>query len=293
MSDGVVARRGAVLVTGTDSGIGAACAVLLDRLGYQVFAGVLTQESLHALAKSRGPRITHFVLDVTNPDDIAAAVRTVSGVVGETGLAALVNNAGFAIGGPIENLPLDIMRRQLEVNFLGQMAMTQAFLPLIRAAAGRIINMGSPSGTLVLPFLSPYAASKAAVKAMTESLRLELRPWRIPVSLVEPGRIVTDIWRQSTEDSAALLTQYPADAALRYGDTTRALVRMNTSAGAKGLPPESVAKVVAGAIAARWPRARYYVGMDARILTLAAHIVPTQLRDWVIARALTHFTGSA
>lgn len=291
MPDGKRTLLGSVLITGTDSGIGAACAIHLARVGYQVFAGVLRMPPLASPSDPDPQRITRIVLDVTNEDHIAAAVQTVANVVGESGLVALVNNAGFAIGGPIEYLPLDVVRRQLEVNVIGQMAVTQAFLPLIRAGRGRIINIGSPSGTLVLPFLSPYAASKAAAKAMTEALRLELRPWNIAVSLIEPGRIVTNIWRQSTEDSAALMDQYPEEALRRYGDLTQALVRMNTSAGARGMAPERVAHTVARAIAARRPRPRYYVGMDARLLTLAAHVAPSRLRDSVIATALHRFRG--
>lgn len=281
--------RGAVLITGTDSGIGAACAEHLEELGFRVFAGVLDGAILEARRGAGSERITSVVLNVTKPRDIEAAHALIADSVGGAGLVGLVNNAGYAIGGPLEYLPLEVMGRQFEVNFMGTLAVTRAFLPLIRAGRGRIVNIGSPSGTLVLPFLSPYAASKAALKAMTEALRIELRSSGIPVSLIEPGRVLTEIWRQSTEDSAALLEHYPEEAIQRYRPVMEALARMNTRAGARGLPPGRVAQVVARALTCRRPRARYYVGWDSRLLTLAAHVVPTRLRDRIIAGAITRF----
>jgi NAD(P)-dependent dehydrogenase (short-subunit alcohol dehydrogenase family) len=281
--------RGAVLITGTDSGIGAACAEYLDGLGFRVFAGVLDRTALETKRGTRPARIRPVVLNVAKPEDIESACASITESVGAAGLFGLVNNAGYAIGGPLEYLPIEVMRRQFEVNFFGTLAVTQAFLPLIRAGQGRIINIGSPSGTLVLPFLSPYAASKAAIKAMTEVLRIELRPWNIPVSLIEPGRILTGIWRQSTDDSAALLENYPEEAIQRYRPVMEALVRMNTGAAARGLPPARVAQVVGRVLTCGRPRARYYVGWDSRLLTLAAHVVPTRLRDRVISDAITRF----
>lgn len=142
-------------------------------------------------------RLTPLRLDVTDLDSIVTAVRTVSEAVGEAGLAGLVNNAGIAVPGPIETVPLDLVRRQFEVNVVGQIAVIQAFLPLLRKGRGRIVNMSSIAGVAAVPFLGIYGASKFALEAMTDALRLELRAWGISVSLVEPGAIATRIWNKS------------------------------------------------------------------------------------------------
>ncbi|HEY7923524.1 MAG TPA: SDR family oxidoreductase, partial [Vicinamibacteria bacterium] len=169
------------LVTGASSGIGAACAARLVRSGWRVLAGVRR--------KGDAPEGTEEVqLDVTDAAQIKAAAD------GVEELHALVNNAGIAIAMPLEFVPLDELRHQLEVNVVGQVAVTQAFLPVLRRARGRIVFVGSIAGRSALPFLGPYAASKHALEAIADSLRVELRPWGIHVAIVEPGSIRTPIW---------------------------------------------------------------------------------------------------
>ena len=147
---------------------------------------------------SRGiPAAEPLRLDVTDAGQIAAAAELVANVVGEAGLAGLVNNAGIAVPGPLELLPIDAWRRQLEVNVIGQVAVTQAFLPLLRKGRGRLVNIGSVNGGLAIPYMAPYSASKFALEAITDALRTELRPFGIQVAAVEPGPIHTPIWEKS------------------------------------------------------------------------------------------------
>jgi NAD(P)-dependent dehydrogenase (short-subunit alcohol dehydrogenase family) len=186
-----------VVITGASTGIGAACALALDKLGYRVFAGVRHPADGERLQQQAGPRLMPIRLDVTDAASISAASHTVAAMVGERGLAGLVNNAGIGVAGPIELLPLADWRRQFEVNVFGLIAVTQTFLPLIRTGRGRIINMGSIAGRASMPFMAPYAASKHALEAITDALRLELQPWGIRVALIAPGAIATPIWKNS------------------------------------------------------------------------------------------------
>ena len=170
--------RGAVVITGASTGIGRACALDLDGRGFRVFAGVRKDEDGERLRSER-PSIEPLRIDVTDAGEIAAARDRVSEEVGTAGLAGLVNNAGIAVPGPLEHLPIDEFRRQMEVNLVGQVAVTQAFLPLLRTARGRVVNIGSIGGRVALPMLGPYAASKHAMEGISDSLRRELRPWGI------------------------------------------------------------------------------------------------------------------
>src|SRR5262245_48745637 len=188
------AGRGPVVITGTSTGIGAACAKRLAKGGFSVFAGVRRREHGAALQQHIDGDVTTLIIDITDAASIAAAAETVSAAVGDRGLAGLVNNAGIVKPGPLEFQPLVQLREQLEVNLFGHIATTQAFLPLIRAGAGRIVNVGSIGGRLVLPLHGGYSASKFAIEAVTDAFRLELRQWKIPVSLVDPGGTTSAIF---------------------------------------------------------------------------------------------------
>src|SRR3990172_8450526 len=190
--DGQIQR--CVVITGASTGIGEACALRLDKLGWRVFARVRKEADAERLKNEGSERLTPAFIDVTDEGSIMKAEETVRAVVGEAGLAGLGDNAGVGIHGPLEFLPIEDLRRQLEVNTIGQIAVTQAFLPLIRKGRGRIVNIGSIGGKMATPFLGPYAASKFAMEALTDSLRQELRPWDIHVAIVEPGSIATPIW---------------------------------------------------------------------------------------------------
>ena len=168
-------RSDSVVITGASTGIGAACALALDKLGYRVFAGVRNPADGEQLQRQAGPRLMPIRLDVTDEASIAAAHHTVSAMMGEQGLAGLINNAGIGVVGPIEALPLAGWRRQFDVNLFGLIAVTQAFLPLIRKGQGRIVNMGSIAGRAAMPFMAPYGASKHALVAVTDALRIVLQ----------------------------------------------------------------------------------------------------------------------
>jgi NAD(P)-dependent dehydrogenase (short-subunit alcohol dehydrogenase family) len=277
--------RGSVVITGASTGIGAACALALDRAGFRVFAGVRRAPDGERLRGRASGRLSPVIVDVTDEASIDAAARTVGAAVGEAGLAGLVNNAGIAVAGPLEYLPLADLRHQLDVNVVGQIAVTQAFLPLLRRARGRIVNIGSISGRLATPFLGPYAASKFALEALSDALRGELRPWGLHVSLIEPGSIATPIWSKGEASGQARLLEAPAQAREKYGAAIEALLEASRRTAERGLPPDRVAAVVLHALTARVPKTRYLVGADARVQALV-RLLPDRLRDRLIARAL-------
>jgi NAD(P)-dependent dehydrogenase (short-subunit alcohol dehydrogenase family) len=222
--------RGAVVVTGASKGIGRACAMRLDRQGFRVFAGVRRVADAEALRKEASDRLEPVLVDVTDQAAVTALGEHVARSVGDDGLVGLVNNAGIAVAGPLEFLPPDELRRQLEVNVTGQLAVTQALLPVLRRARGRIVNIGSISGRLALPFTGPYAASKHALEALTDALRIELMPWGIHVSILQPGAIATPIWETSIAAAEAVSDRYPPQAHDYYGKTmerVRAMVADN------------------------------------------------------------------
>ncbi|MGD1157325.1 MAG: SDR family oxidoreductase, partial [Terriglobia bacterium] len=190
-----MADKGAVVITGASTGIGEACALHLDKLGFRVFAGIRKAADAEALRHRASARLVPIRLDVSDETEVEQAARNVTEALRGEGLAGLVNNAGIVVAGMLEFLPLDALRRQLEVNVVGQVAVTQAFLPHLRKARGRIVNIGSVSGLIAGPFSGAYAASKFALEALTDALRVELRPWKIHVSIVEPGNIQTPIWK--------------------------------------------------------------------------------------------------
>ncbi len=190
MAEGRRSDRGFVVVTGTSTGIGAATVSRLASLGFRVFAGVRRAEDAESVRNAANGTVTPLMIDIRDGTMIASAVKTVDQVVAERGLVGLVNNAGVVKPGPLELQPLDDFRRQLEVNLIGPLAVIQAFLPLLRRGGGRIVNVGSIGGLLVLPIQGAYSASKFGLEALSDALRLELRQWTIPVSHVDPG--VTD-----------------------------------------------------------------------------------------------------
>lgn len=273
------ARR--VVVTGASSGIGEACALRLARRGWHVFAGVRRDEDGERLQAGGGGRIEPLRIDVTDSASIAAAADA----LGEAPLDGLVNNAGIAVALPIEFVPLDELRRQLEVNVVGQVAVTQAFLEPLRRARGRIVNVGSIAGRSSLPFLGAYAASKHALEALTDALRIELAPFGIGVAIVEPGSIATPIWRKGAETFQRLAADLPPEATSLYGQRMAAFREAATAAGRRGEPADTVAKVVEHALTATRPRTRYLVGRDARLRAAFEHL-PDRVRDRVYERVL-------
>jgi NAD(P)-dependent dehydrogenase (short-subunit alcohol dehydrogenase family) len=222
------------------------------------------------------------MLDVTDRDSIAAAVQTVAKAVGEAGLAGLVNNAGIAVGGPIELVPMSAVRCQFEVNVFGQIAVTQAFLPLLRRGRGRVVNMGSIAGRAATPFIGLYSASKFALEALTDALRSELSPWGIEVSIVEPGAIATPIWKKSARVADQMKAGLSDEARKLYGEQLASVRSSIEKVEERSIPATVVAEAVSHALTAKRPKTRYLVGIDARIRAAMAAWLPDRVQDRVV-----------
>lgn len=274
-------RQRAALITGASSGIGKACALRLARGGWRVLAGVRRREDGERLLEEAGERLEPVLLDVTEARSIAAAAER----LGEGALQGLVNNAGIALGLPLEHLPLDELRRQLEVNLVGQVAVTQALLPHLRRGPGRIVNVGSIAGRSALPFLGAYAASKHALEAVTDSLRVELRPFGIEVAIVEPGTIATEIWQTAAETSQRVAAGLAPEALALYAERAAAFRKAAAAAAGRAEPADEVARIIEHALTARRPKTRYRVGRDAARRAWVERL-PDRLRDRVYERVL-------
>ena len=277
--------RGTVLISGASTGIGRACAEHLDSLGFTVFAGVRKQSDADSLLGAGSGRTRPLMLDVTDSASIAAAMRTVD-EASPAGLVGLVNNAGISVGGPLEFVPIDDWRRQLEVNFLGQVALTQAALPALREARGRIVNMTSIGGRLASPFLGPYNASKYALEAVTDALRLELRQFGIEVAAIEPGAVATPIWEKGRASAEQATTNMPAEALQLYGAGVAAISKFIALGERTGIAPLEVARVVEHALTASRPKPRYVVGRDAKMRLFLTRLLPTRAMDRLVGRAM-------
>jgi NAD(P)-dependent dehydrogenase (short-subunit alcohol dehydrogenase family) len=282
--DNAVCR--AVLITGASTGIGEACVLELDRRGFRVFAGVRSDAAGKALQAKASPRLVPISLDVTDPESIAAAAETVRNAVGEAGLAGLVNNAGIAVPGPIEALPINALRKQLEVNVIGAVAVTQAFLPLIRKAQGRVVNISSLNGALSVPFLGAYAASKFALEGLSDALRLELRRWNIHVALVEPGPINTPIWGKTAATADQLSATISPEVLSLYKENIAAMNVAVAKLVRKASPVDSVVQAVVHALTAQRPKVRYFLGWGVRFMSKGFRMAPERLHDWIIRKAL-------
>lgn len=272
---------GAVLVTGASTGIGRATALRLDSLGFTVFAGVRKLADGDALGEAGSGRLVPVSVDVTEPAQITAAGEAIA--ASGLPLVGLVNNAGIAAAAPLEFVPIADFRHQLEVNVVAQLAVTQAVIPMLREARGRIINITSIGGLIAGAMLGPYHASKFAFEAMTDTLRVELAPWGIHVVAIEPGRIATPIWATSAARADRMATEMPAAAFDLYGRRIEVAKRGAAAATASGLNPDEVAKTVARALTTRRPRTRYPVGMDAKVGSAIIARLPDRLRDRVLS----------
>lgn len=279
--------RGTVVVTGASTGIGEASALHLCSLGFDVLAGVRRDEDAERLRGQGSGRLTPLKLDVTDAGSIASAAAEAESKLGAEGLAGLVNNAGIAVAAPLEFVPVDELRHQLEVNLIGQVAVTQAFLPLLRVAQGRLVNMSSIGGRVALPLVGSYAASKFALEAVSDSLRRELAGQGIEVIVIEPGGIRTPIWQKGASTADEIARQAPPAVEELYGPMIRAMrARTRELADGGGLPVAAVAEVVGTALTASRPRTRYVVGREAQIRALLARFLPDRLFDRLVLRAL-------
>ncbi len=276
---------GVVLITGASTGIGRACAEQLDGLGFIVLAGVRKPSDADALRAAGSERLRPVTLDVTDPDSIAAATDTVE-LAAPLGLAGLVNNAGVALGGPVELVPLEEWREQLEVNLIGAVAVTQAMLPALRRGRGRIVNVTSIGGRLATPFLGPYNASKFALEAVNDALRGELRQFGVEVVAIEPGAVATPIWDKARRTADEFTARASSDGLDLYRSGIDATRKAIADSERAGIPPQQVASEVARALTARRPRTHYVIGRDARTRLLLSKLLPTRAMDRLVARVM-------
>lgn len=268
-----------VVVTGASTGIGAACARYLDEKGFRVFATVRKQSDADAIAARSRSRLQPLFLDVTDAESIARAVRHVGAALGGAGLAGLVNNAGVSVDVPLECVDIAALRHQLEVNSIAPVAVTQAFLPLLRRAQGRIVNVSSVNGRVASAFSGPYCMSKFALEAFTDCLRQELVDWGMRVAVIEPGAIATAMWDKGrAEDWSAQASKPHLDL---YGEAYQAFRRFTEQTAAGAVPCDAVSRAIFHALTAKRPRTRYLVGRDARVYARLAQICPDRVMDWV------------
>lgn len=278
--------RKAVVVTGVSSGIGYAVASEMAKRGVRVFGTVRRREDAERVASDLGDAFTPLLVDVTDGESIHAAAEVVAGAVGDRGLLGLVNNAGIAIAGPLTHVSVDELRRQFEVNVLGVVAMTQAFLPMLGAVRdaphepGRIVNISSVSAHIVYPFLGPYAASKHALEALSHAWRRELILYGVDVILVVAGAVDTPIWGK-----------WDASAVARYAETDYAqagkqMQEMALNLGKDGMPASRVADTVYAALTTEKPRASYVLVNNRLMGWYLPRIVPARRLDRIIAKAM-------
>ena len=271
-----------VVITGASTGIGRDCALHMDRLGWRVFAGVRKTADAASLRAEGSSRLQPVQLDVTHAASIQDAVKVVTDKLGDTGLSGLVNNAGIPYGGPMEYLSLDQVRNLFEVNFFGAIAVTQAFLPLLRRSRGRIVMMSSISGMVASPFVSPYACSKFALEALSDSLRVELSPWHMHVSVIEPGAIDTPIWGKGASVLDNLLATSLREGTDLYGGAIRG---MKPRFQPHGISTEAVSRAIAHALTSAHPRTRYPIGFEGALVRFVSRL-PDRLRDLLILSQL-------
>ena len=279
------ADREHVLITGTSTGIGEATALHLAEQGFHVFAGIRRTKDGEALQARASASLTPLIIDVTNEQTISAARAAVERAVGDRGLAGLVNNAGIGVPAPIEFQPLADFRRQLDVNLFGPVAMTQAFLPLLRRGMGRIVNVGSVGGMIVLPINGAYSASKFGLKAISDALRLELRQWGIHVSLIEVAPVKTAIFGKTYAALDALRSELGEDAYRLYEGQIAAIRKSVEDTEASADPPLVIAKAIHHALTSDKPKSKYLAGHGGRQVAVAAAL-PDGARDKALAREL-------
>jgi len=274
------------LVTGASTGIGYACAAALAERGFHVFAGVRNDADAERTRGEGRGQIEPIRLDVTNSQHIADARAYISGVVGKAGLRGLVNNAGIGVVGPLEFIPLEDFELQLNVNVKGLLAVTQAFLPLLRVASGRLCFISSTNGFLSAPFTGPYSASKFAVEALGDALRIELAPWKIRVSLVEPGAVATPIWEKSKASTEAMLARMPAECEALYGKAIDKIRSEVEKLSRNAAPVSSVSRCVVHAMTAKRPKTRYRCAKGATPAWILARWLPDTWRDAIISKVM-------
>ena len=249
-----------------------------------MFATVRRQSDADAITTRGRPRLTPLFLDVTDAESIAKAAQTVDAVLGGAGLAGLVNNAGVSVDVPLECVDIGALRHQLEVNTIAPVAVTQAFLPMLRRAQGRIVNVSSLNGRVATPISGPYCMSKFALEAFTDCLRQELADWRMHVVAVEPGAIETPIWEKWRQDDWS--AEASQQSLALYGEAYQAFRRFTEQTAAGAVSCDAVSQAIFRALTAKTPRTRYLVGTDARVYGRLAQFCPTRVLDWLTRKVM-------
>ncbi|MHC5777977.1 SDR family oxidoreductase [Nostoc sp.] len=266
----VKSTKGAVVITGTSTGLGRATALLLDKQGYRVFAGVRTEKDAESLKQAASGDLTPIIMDVTKAEQIQSASEFVSLAVGDEGLFGLVNNAVVAVDGPWECVAIDDLKWQFEVGVFGQVAVTQALLPMIRKAKGRIINISAIAGRLAIPFFGPLVASKFALEAITDCMRMELHSSGVEVLSILPGSMNTEVSDKVEASYNKTIANMSPEAKAIYGKVFRKFMEGVVEGNRQGIPPEKVADVILEALEARKPKRQYVVTKSKWNITLGA-----------------------
>jgi NAD(P)-dependent dehydrogenase (short-subunit alcohol dehydrogenase family) len=281
--------RGLVVITGASTGIGAATARELAGRGFHVIAGVRRDRDADAI---RGPGIEPLIIDITNPDHIQALVTRVREDPQDRAVRALVNNAGVGVNVPFEAFAIDEWRRLFEVNLFGHIAVTQALLPALIRSKGRVVNISSVGGKVAMATYGPYAGTKFALEAVSDSLRREMAPLGVGVVVVEPGAVRTEMPGRAIATAHELASAMSPEQSQRYGPLVQAVTAQTAShtASGSGVPADAAARVIAKAVTARKPRTRYTVGRDAALITRLVRFLPDRTLDRILVAGLhPHF----
>jgi NAD(P)-dependent dehydrogenase (short-subunit alcohol dehydrogenase family) len=276
-------KKGLAVVSGASSGIGQATTHALAARGFHVLAGVRRDEDAERLVREG---VEPVILDITDPAHVRNIAERVANDSAARPLSALVNNAGIAVNAPVETIPMTEWRRQFEVNFFGQVAITQALLPSLLEARGRIVNVSSIGGRVVGPTFGAYAASKFAVEAMSDALRREVGRLGVRVIVIEPGTVATAIWGKGLATAQELVASMSEEQQIRYRDIVAAVRDQAEKLQRGGIDPAEAAEAIVKAIETRDPRARYLVGRDAKVMARVAKLLPDRAVDWLIAKNL-------
>ncbi len=276
-------RRDIVVVTGASTGIGAATARELAGRGFHVLAGIRRGADAEAL---QATNLEPVALDITNEAEIAALVKRITDDPEQCPLRALVNNAGIGANAPVEVLPLPEWRRLFEVNFFGHVAMTQALLPALIENRGTVVNISSVGGKMAMATYGPYASTKFALEAVSDSLRREVEPLGVKVVVVEPGAIVSEMSGRVGVTAERMTSGMTSEQRGRYSTLIQAVVAQAEAAIAKGLPAEAAGRVIADAITSKRPHTRYTVSREAAIIVRLARYLSDRRLDSLLARGL-------
>jgi len=275
-----------IVITGVSTGIGYAAALRLTKASHTVFGSVRNEEDAKRLQAELGENYHPLIFDVTDSNAIQDAAEYVTKVVGDNGIDALINNSGIALGGPILEVPVDVFRKQFEVNVFGIINVTQAFSKLLGAYKdsyyqGKIIMISSVAGKRSYPFVGPYSASKHAVEGMSDALRRELMLYGIDVILVEPGPVKTDIWKKTPDPENNIFLKSDFEPALRKFN---GMIKMFEK---KGLDADVIAKRIEKIMNSNSPKTRYVLSPN----KLRDHILPGLLPDRWLDKAMSKALG--